>query len=109
MAKLKTLQSRLKIESNNRLIVSNGSWRDNKQSSTKRGYGYKWQKARELFIKANPLCVYCQKKGIVEPANTVDHIEPHRGDQTLFWDRNNWQSLCPSCHSSVKQREENQN
>lgn len=109
MAKLQRLQPRLKVESSNRLTVSNGSWRDNKQSSTKRGYGYKWQKARELFLKANPLCVYCECNGTITAANVVDHIEPHRGDQTLFWDRSNWQSLCSSCHSSVKQREENQN
>ncbi|MBS7837378.1 HNH endonuclease [Wohlfahrtiimonas chitiniclastica] len=107
MAKLKRLQSRLKVESGNRLTVSNGSWRDHKQSSAKRGYGYKWQKTRELFLKENPLCVYCERNGIITSANVVDHIEPHRGDQALFWDRNNWQSLCSSCHSSIKQKEEN--
>lgn len=109
MAKLQRLQSRLKVESNNRLAVSNGSWRDANQSSTKRGYGYKWQQAIIPFKKENPLCVYCQRQGIISPAEVVDHIIPHRGDQKLFWDRSNWQSLCKSCHSSVKQREENQN
>lgn len=109
MAKLQRLQPRLKVEGNNRLSISNGSWRDTKQSSTARGYGYKWQKARVLFLKENPLCVYCECNGIITAANIVDHIEPHRGDQVLFWDRNNWQALCSSCHSSVKQREENQN
>lgn len=28
----------------------------------------------------------------------MDHIVPHKGDMTLFWDRNNWQSLCSACH-----------
>ena len=32
-------------------------------------------------------------------ASLVDHIEPHRDDQLLFWDRDNFQSLCASCHS----------
>ena len=31
-------------------------------------------------------------------ATVVDHIIPHRGDQKLFWDQNNWQALCKSCH-----------
>ncbi len=35
-------------------------------------------------------------------ANIVDHIEPHNGDYDLFWDVNNWQGLCGSCHSGVK-------
>ena len=33
-------------------------------------------------------------------AQVVDHIVPHRGDKELFWDKNNWQALCFSCHSS---------
>jgi 5-methylcytosine-specific restriction endonuclease McrA len=33
----------------------------------------------------------------------VDHIQPHRGDQRLFWDRRNWQPLCRTCHSGHKQ------
>ena len=28
----------------------------------------------------------------------VDHIVPHRGDARLFWDEDNWQPLCKSCH-----------
>lgn len=83
------------------------SWRDSK-SSTQRGYGYKWQKARERFLSLNPLCVYCERNNRVTVATVVDHIIPHKGDQVLFWDESKWQSLCASCHSSVKQREEKQ-
>ena len=81
------------------------SWRAGKTSS-QRGYGSRWRKARDGFLKANPLCAYCQKQGRVEPATVVDHIKPHKGDQTLFWDKANWQPLCKQCHDSVKQREE---
>jgi hypothetical protein len=42
--------------------------------------------------------------GLNKPAKVVDHIVPHRGDMSLFWDRANWQSLCANCHSSYKQR-----
>lgn len=34
----------------------------------------------------------------------VDHIDPHRGDMKKFWDSANWQSLCKTCHDSIKQR-----
>ena len=30
----------------------------------------------------------------------VDHIEPHKRDQRLFWDTSNWQSMCKPCHDS---------
>lgn len=70
-----------------------------RKSSAKRGYSYAWQKARLFFLKQNPLCVECLKSGRVEPATDVDHIIPHKGDMNLFWDRNNWQPLCKSCHS----------
>ena len=103
MAKLPTLKPRLQTQRTPQKIDS--SWRSNK-SSTERGYGYRWQKARERFLRSNPLCVYCKAKGLVEVATVVDHIIPHRGDQEIFWDESQWQSLCASCHSSVKQKEE---
>ena len=46
----------------------------------------------------------CEEQGRVTLATVVDHIEPHRDDLELFWDReNNWQGLCSSCHSGAKQ------
>ena len=81
------------------------SWRAGK-TSTGRGYGYKWQQARAAYLSAHPLCVMCFDEGAVTPATVVDHIEPHQGDQSLFWNRNNWQSLCATHHSGAKQRME---
>ena len=69
-------------------------------------YGREWRKVRAHHLMANPLCVMCQAKGIVTMATVVDHIVPHRGDTTLFWEPSNHQSLCVNCHSSVKQAEE---
>lgn len=63
-----------------------------------RGYDAKWREARRLFLKRNPLCQRCLKFGRLTPATVVDHIVPHRGDQLLFWDQENWQALCKSCH-----------
>jgi 5-methylcytosine-specific restriction protein A len=73
---------------------------------TKRGYGYAWQKFRDRWLKEHPLCAYCLRTNRTTTATLVDHIIPHRGDMELFWRDGNHQSLCDSCHSSIKQREE---
>ena len=66
---------------------------------TARGYGWRWRKARKAYLAAHPLCVACEAEGRTVAATEVDHIEPHRGDQVLFWRRGNWQALCKSHHS----------
>ena len=43
-----------------------------------------------------------EAEGKVRPASVVDHITPHKGDQALFWDEANWQSLCAPHHDSDK-------
>lgn len=91
---------------------------DRRTSSAQRGYGHKWQKARDSFLRANPLCVLCSTPSRPVAATVVDHKTPPKlaeakaaGDpvqlraaQALFWDRDNWQPLCKHCHDSVKQR-----
>ena len=63
-----------------------------------RGYDRKWREARAAYLRRHPLCVRCQKEGKITLATVVDHIVPHRGDQLLFWDQENWQALCKACH-----------
>lgn len=72
--------------------------RDGLESASERGYGSKWQKARDAYLHKHPLCVECQKEGKYVKATVVDHIVPHRGDWKLFWDSSNWQSLCKFRH-----------
>jgi len=78
------------------------SWRTSKETAAQRGYGGKWQREREAFLQKHPLCVFHKQRGEIVAATVVDHKIPHRGDQKLFWDRKNWQSLCKPCHDSVK-------
>lgn len=69
-----------------------------------RGYGSRWSKARAGHLLSHPTCVMVingEKCG--KPASVCDHIKPHRGNQSLFWDKANWQSLCTHHHSSTKQ------
>lgn len=68
------------------------------KTTKEKGYGNAWQRARKRYLAANPLCVRCESKGIFVKAVVVDHIVPHRGDETLFWDESNWQPLCKRCH-----------
>lgn len=39
-------------------------------------------------------------------AGVVDHKVPHKGDPSLFWDRDNLWALCKEHHDSAKQSEE---
>ena len=108
MAKLQRLQPRLqtvKPTQAKQVQQVGSSWRDGK-TTAERGYGGRWQRYRKQFLYQHPLCVYCLEQNRVTAATVVDHIEPHRGDQELFWNTENHQSLCQSCHSSVKQQEE---
>ena len=107
-AKLQTLKPKLQMLDTRRvptMQAATDSWRSGK-TSAQRGYGYAWQKARAGFLRSHPLCAMCQKQGRVTVATVVDHITPHRGDQCLFWDKANWQSLCATHHNRDKQREE---
>lgn len=40
----------------------------------------------------------CWARGKRAAATVLDHIEPHKGDWSKFWDRTNWQGLCKACH-----------
>ena len=107
MARLKTLGNRINSLNPARVqTMQAGSWRTSEMTSAQRGYGYRWQKAREGYLRSHPLCVMCQARGLVEPSTIVDHVIPHQGDQQLFWDKTNWQALCKPCHDGEKQRQE---
>lgn len=67
-------------------------------TSAQRGYGSRWKKVRVTYLQSHPLCVRCGEEGRLTPASVVDHIVPHKGDVALFWNSNNWQSLCKTCH-----------
>ena len=65
-----------------------------------------WQKLRRAQLTASPLCIYCEGLGKVVAANVVDHIKPHKGDEILFYNRANLQSMCKQHHDSTKKAEE---
>ena len=71
-------------------------------NSKERGYNYRWSKYRKWFLQRHPICMICGRAA----ANVVDHIIPHKGDDTLFWDTNNHQALCKRCHDIKTVRED---
>jgi len=71
-------------------------------------------------LRANPFCSECSTPDRPVAATVVDHkVAPKLGPAKaggdpavikqawkLFWDPENWTSLCKFCHDSTKQREE---
>ena len=67
----------------------------------------RWKRRRVAFLRAHPLCRFCEETSRVTLAVVVDHKTPHKGDETLFWDQSNWQGLCKRCHDGAKKELEN--
>lgn len=57
-----------------------------------------WRKLRKRFLLSNPLCLHCDRNGIVTAATVADHITPiKQGGEPL--DESNLQALCEKCHN----------
>ena len=79
---------------------------NDRASAFERGYNSRWQNVSKRFLANHPFCAECERNGKLIPATVVDHVNPHRGDEELFWSESNWQPLCKKCHD-IKTREEN--
>ena len=67
----------------------------------------RWQRLRMAVLQRDLFT--CQFCGVVEHRKgqlVADHRTAHRGDAALFWDADNLQCLCKTCHDSTKQRME---
>src|SRR5690606_3413892 len=58
----------------------------------------RWRSERAAFLHEHPLREECERHDLIRPASVVDHIDPHGGNETVFWDRSRWQALWASCH-----------
>jgi 5-methylcytosine-specific restriction protein A len=77
---------------------------DHQQSTTERGYGWRWQNLRKHVMRRDMyLCQPCQRKGRPTPATEVDHITPKSQDGTD--DMENLEAVCTSCHQAKTARE----
>ena len=62
----------------------------------------RWKSMRKRQLSRHPNCNCDCHRGEKVSANTADHVEPHKGDKTLFFN-GKLQSLCAHCHNSCKQ------
>ncbi len=77
--------------------------RRNRGSAHERGYTKRWRRATRRWLSEHPFCVDCDPPRF---ASVVDHIIPHRGDYNLFWDMDNWQSMCKTHHDAKTRKGE---
>lgn len=54
----------------------------------------RWRDLRELKLWDNPYCEICKGTFNLQ----IDHIIEHKNREDLFWNENNLQTLCISCH-----------
>lgn len=69
----------------------------------------KWRSFSKAYKQRYPLCVHCEKEGIVTPAKVTDHINIYEVSPEGF-DLENlkdefFQALCASCHNKKSGRE----
>jgi 5-methylcytosine-specific restriction endonuclease McrA len=108
VARLKAIPPRLQT-TKPRLVRADASGHDKTAEpfrplySTARWERLRWHVlTRDLFT-----CQMCRQIEADTSKLVCDHVIPHRHrDEALFWDERNLQTLCASCHSSAKQREE---
>jgi 5-methylcytosine-specific restriction endonuclease McrA len=83
-------------------------------SSSERGYDHTWEESSKQYRKLHPLCVPCLLAGRVRPVvgrgkrgplGCVDHIVPKHSCPELFWEVENWASMCWSCHGYKTRKE----
>jgi 5-methylcytosine-specific restriction protein A len=88
-----------RYESDRRYVRENKNDPDRKFLQTR-----DWRdRIRPAQMAREPLCRHCKERGLLVPAEQVDHIIPPRGDPHLQRSFENMASLCTSCHA-VKTR-----
>lgn len=65
----------------------------------------RWKRLRRAVLADEPLCRQCAQDGQTTLATVIDHIQPHRGDDTLAYDRANLQPLCARHHGTKTAQE----
>jgi len=56
-----------------------------------------WRALRQEILIEQPACVICNSTEHLQ----VHHIQPPKGNPTLFYDRNNLSVVCEICHRKI--------
>lgn len=60
----------------------------------------RWKKLRPVIIARDfGLCQECKRRGVITKGNIVHHIVEARDNLELFWDEDNLEVSCDSCHN----------
>ena len=60
----------------------------------------RWQTVRSMVIsRDNGLCQECKRRGVITRGRVVHHIVEAREDINLFWELDNLEVICDSCHN----------
>lgn len=94
----------LKLYTPRRTIVARP--REVRDSRHARGYDSEWERRSARYRGGHPVCVECERKGIIVVVDVVDHKIPIEYRPDLRLDPKNWWSLCHSCHNGIKRRME---
>lgn len=89
------------------LVDERSARRDAEQAWRKWYKTARWQKLRwSVLVRDLFTCCRCRRIEGNTSLLVADHVKPHRGDETMFWDAENLQCLCKPCHDRDKQAEE---
>jgi 5-methylcytosine-specific restriction endonuclease McrA len=109
--RLQTLGSRVAVQSRQDAEAERFKERDRNVGWRKRYSTARWQRLRqEVWIRDNYTCqktgILCIGKYPADNSPVADHIVAHRGDEDLFWDPSNLQTVSKAYHDSQKQKHE---
>ena len=77
---------------------------DRRGSSSARGYGVRWRKARDHFLAMHPLCMICDRNGVTQQSVAVDHLIPWTPANGFHYEPLDFSPLCVIHHNADKQR-----
>lgn len=60
-----------------------------------------WKELRIMKLNLNPICEECERKGMVTPAQVINHIRPVTTHPDLKLELSNLESLCSYCHQLI--------
>ena len=70
-----------------------------------------WKELRTGYLRDHPLCVECQRQGVIRAARCIHHVIPIESAKTdedawtLATNRTNLQALCFECHANIHRGE----
>jgi 5-methylcytosine-specific restriction endonuclease McrA len=110
MGKLRSLPGRLTTLKPRLSVLPSGDKGRNAAAPWREWYNTtEWRRLRIDIFKRDLFTCQWPGCGRVEGNTSLlvaDHVVPHRGDERLFWNCTNLQTLCKPCHDGPKARVE---